>query len=194
MPELQSYVACFAAASADTKFGLNLTCFSAGTKHQAKMHAHNSTIHRLFSLPFVHPLLLTPSFRAWAGKSSDINYYLNSHHIDVHNWMVSHMAHPTRVTALAATGARALGGGGGAAGCSLLPAPVNLHAVLLAKQCAACYSCNTCAGVCSFLRLFCLPALLLSLPLPAVLLPSAPPIPKKTWPETLVHICIRRCC
>jgi hypothetical protein len=43
--------------------------------------------------------------RSWAGKSSDINFYLNSHHIDVHNWMVSHMAHPTRVTALAATGA-----------------------------------------------------------------------------------------
>jgi D-galacturonate reductase len=42
--------------------------------------------------------------RAWAGKSSDINYYLNSHHIDIHNWFVSHMAHPTRVTALAATG------------------------------------------------------------------------------------------
>jgi len=45
------------------------------------------------------------TFRAWAGKSSDINFYLNSHHIDVHNWMVSHMSHPTRVTALAATGA-----------------------------------------------------------------------------------------
>lgn len=44
------------------------------------------------------------TFRAWAGKSSDINYYLNSHHIDVHNWMVSHMSHPTKVTALAATG------------------------------------------------------------------------------------------
>jgi hypothetical protein len=46
------------------------------------------------------------TFRAWAGKSSDINYYLNSHHIDVHNWMVSHMSHPTKVTALAATGVR----------------------------------------------------------------------------------------
>jgi D-galacturonate reductase len=44
------------------------------------------------------------TFKAWAGKSSDINYYLNSHHIDVHNWMVSHMSHPTKVTALAATG------------------------------------------------------------------------------------------
>ncbi|KAF8062958.1 ydgJ [Scenedesmus sp. PABB004] len=44
------------------------------------------------------------TFRAWAGRSSDINFYLNSHHIDIHNWFVGHAAHPTRVTALAATG------------------------------------------------------------------------------------------
>jgi predicted dehydrogenase len=44
------------------------------------------------------------TFRAWAGKSSDINYYLNSHHIDIHNWCVSHMAYPVRVTASACTG------------------------------------------------------------------------------------------
>eukprot|EP00879_Flechtneria_rotunda_P032041 GHRR01035190.1.p1 GENE.GHRR01035190.1~~GHRR01035190.1.p1 ORF type:complete len:274 (+),score=103.00 GHRR01035190.1:243-1064(+) len=44
------------------------------------------------------------TFRAWAGKSSDINYYLNSHHIDIHNWLVGHAAHPTRVTAMASTG------------------------------------------------------------------------------------------
>ena len=29
---------------------------------------------------------------------------LNSHHIDIHNWSVSHMAHPVRVQAVAATG------------------------------------------------------------------------------------------
>lgn len=44
------------------------------------------------------------TFRSWAGLSSDINYYLNSHHIDIHNWFVAHSSHPTRVTALAATG------------------------------------------------------------------------------------------
>lgn len=26
------------------------------------------------------------TFKAWAGKSSDISYYLNSHHVDVHVW------------------------------------------------------------------------------------------------------------
>ena len=28
------------------------------------------------------------TFKAWAGKSSDISYYLNSHHIDFHEWAV----------------------------------------------------------------------------------------------------------
>jgi D-galacturonate reductase len=28
------------------------------------------------------------TFKAWAGKSSDISYYLNSHHIDYHEWCV----------------------------------------------------------------------------------------------------------
>ena len=27
---------------------------------------------------------LLDTFKAWAGKSSDISYYLNSHHIDFH--------------------------------------------------------------------------------------------------------------
>lgn len=26
------------------------------------------------------------TFRAWAGKSSDISYYLNSHHVDFQEW------------------------------------------------------------------------------------------------------------
>lgn len=44
------------------------------------------------------------TFRAWAGKSSDISYYLNAHHIDFHNWAIGHRATPESVTALAATG------------------------------------------------------------------------------------------
>jgi D-galacturonate reductase len=44
------------------------------------------------------------TFRGWAGRSSDINYYLNSHHIDIHNWMAGHSARPVRVAALAASG------------------------------------------------------------------------------------------
>ena len=44
------------------------------------------------------------TFRAWAGKSSDISYYLNAHHIDFHVWSVATWAKPMRVRALAATG------------------------------------------------------------------------------------------
>ena len=44
------------------------------------------------------------TFRSWAGKSSDISYYLNAHHIDFHNWSVGHMAWPVSVYATAATG------------------------------------------------------------------------------------------
>lgn len=50
------------------------------------------------------------TFRAWAGKSSDISYYLNSHHIDFHVWACSHFAKPICVRGLASTGvAHALG-------------------------------------------------------------------------------------
>ncbi|MEM0964570.1 MAG: Gfo/Idh/MocA family oxidoreductase [Verrucomicrobiota bacterium] len=44
------------------------------------------------------------TFRAWAGKSSDISYYLNAHHIDFHNWAIGHRAKPVAVTAHGATG------------------------------------------------------------------------------------------
>merc|ERR1711992_294923 len=44
------------------------------------------------------------TFSAWAGKSSDISYYLNSHHIDFHEWAISDKARPIRVTAMAAKG------------------------------------------------------------------------------------------
>ena len=44
------------------------------------------------------------TFKAWAGKSSDISYYLNSHHIDVHCWAMEGKARPTRVVASGSTG------------------------------------------------------------------------------------------
>ncbi|KAJ9629953.1 hypothetical protein H2203_002338 [Taxawa tesnikishii (nom. ined.)] len=43
------------------------------------------------------------TFKAWAGKDSDISYYLNSHHIDVNESMVPSYR-PTKVTASASTG------------------------------------------------------------------------------------------
>lgn len=44
------------------------------------------------------------TFRAWAGKSSDISYYLNSHHVDFHEWCVENTSRPVQVTACASTG------------------------------------------------------------------------------------------
>ncbi|YCM42349.1 Gfo/Idh/MocA family oxidoreductase [Verrucomicrobiaceae bacterium 227] len=50
------------------------------------------------------------SFRAWAGKSSDISYYLNTHHIDFHCWTQQGLARPLSVTASASNGvAREMG-------------------------------------------------------------------------------------
>ncbi|SPO19821.1 probable NAD binding Rossmann fold oxidoreductase [Ustilago trichophora] len=44
------------------------------------------------------------TFKAWAGRDSDISYYLNSHHIDICLWMTQGRAIPTRVTASASAG------------------------------------------------------------------------------------------
>ncbi|KAL3928902.1 MAG: hypothetical protein SGARI_004902, partial [Bacillariaceae sp.] len=44
------------------------------------------------------------TFKAWAGKSSDISYYLNSHHIDWSEWTLAGIARPVRVTSTASTG------------------------------------------------------------------------------------------
>ncbi|KAF8328129.1 NAD(P)-binding protein [Cantharellus anzutake] len=44
------------------------------------------------------------TFKAWAGKDSDISYYLSSHHIDIHTWIMGDSGYPTRVTASASSG------------------------------------------------------------------------------------------
>lgn len=44
------------------------------------------------------------TFRAWAGVSSDISYYLNAHHIDFHVWAMQGIAKPITVTAIASSG------------------------------------------------------------------------------------------
>lgn len=44
------------------------------------------------------------TFRAWAGRSSDISYYLNSHHVDFHCWSLQGLAIPVHVTASASKG------------------------------------------------------------------------------------------
>jgi len=45
------------------------------------------------------------TFKAWAGKDSDISYYLNSHHVDICEWMVADAGwRPTTVRASASLG------------------------------------------------------------------------------------------
>jgi D-galacturonate reductase len=44
------------------------------------------------------------TFKAWAGKSSDISYYLNSHHVDWSEWTLAGIARPIRVTATSSSG------------------------------------------------------------------------------------------
>lgn len=50
------------------------------------------------------PKFQLETFRYWAGKSSDISYYLNSHHIDIHCWSMDGKGKPLKVTASGATG------------------------------------------------------------------------------------------
>jgi len=50
------------------------------------------------------------TFKAWAGKSSDISYYLNSHHVDFTEWVFHGKARPVRVAAHSSSGvAKSLG-------------------------------------------------------------------------------------
>ena len=42
--------------------------------------------------------------KAWAGIGSDISYYLNSHHIDLHVWAMQGKARCVSVRAIATTG------------------------------------------------------------------------------------------
>ena len=57
-----------------------------------------------FSSYMSQPKSQLDTFRAWAGKSSDISYYLNAHHVDFNVWAVSRFARPLSVHASAATG------------------------------------------------------------------------------------------
>ena len=72
-------------------------------------------IRRLGDFSFLNSYMSQPkqqleSFRNWAGKSSDISYYLNAHHVDFNAWAVDGIARPVSVSALASTGvATALG-------------------------------------------------------------------------------------
>lgn len=71
--------------------------------------ARNRINTKLGDFGFFHSFMSQPkfqleTFKAWAGKSSDISYYLNSHHIDIHAWSMQGLATPTSLVASGATG------------------------------------------------------------------------------------------
>ncbi len=57
-----------------------------------------------FSSYMSQPKSQLDTFRTWAGKSSDISYYLNAHHIDFNVWAVKGQFCPVSVTANASRG------------------------------------------------------------------------------------------
>jgi len=58
----------------------------------------------LFHSYMSQPKSQLDTFRQWAGKSSDISYYLNAHHVDFHAWSVADRAFPVSVFATRSTG------------------------------------------------------------------------------------------
>lgn len=50
------------------------------------------------------PKFQLSTFSGWAGKSSDISYYLNAHHVDFLEWSVYGRARPVQVVGTASTG------------------------------------------------------------------------------------------
>jgi D-galacturonate reductase len=71
----------------------------------ARHEAHTLGSFNYFYSYMSQPKPQLSTFTAWAGKDSDISYYLNSHHVDVCASMVTPLGwQPTRVTASASTG------------------------------------------------------------------------------------------
>lgn len=70
----------------------------------AKVRAATLGEFNFFNAWMSQPKSQLETFKAWAGKDSDISYYLSSHHIDICCWILQGKAVPTRVMASAATG------------------------------------------------------------------------------------------
>jgi D-galacturonate reductase len=58
----------------------------------------------LFQAFMSQPKKQLATFAGWAGVSSDISFYLNSHHVDYHCWCMQGVATPISVCASASTG------------------------------------------------------------------------------------------
>jgi D-galacturonate reductase len=98
----------------DTHFEIALTCINRGmhvmvtkpivqTLEHQKILAKAAAENNVLVAVEVHKHQLD-TFKAWAGKSSDISYYLNSHHVDFSEWTLAGIARPVRVTATGSSG------------------------------------------------------------------------------------------
>ncbi|KAH9946699.1 NAD-P-binding protein [Amylocystis lapponica] len=79
----------------------NVVCFVEHHKRfdpvysDAKARAATLGEFNFFNAWMSQPKSQLETFRAWAGKDSDISYYLSSHHIDIHCWIMQDKAVPT---------------------------------------------------------------------------------------------------
>jgi D-galacturonate reductase len=88
----------------------NVVCFVEHHKRydpaygDARVRARELGEFNFFNAWMSQPKSQLETFQAWAGKDSDISYYLSSHHIDICCWILQDKAVPTRVVASAASG------------------------------------------------------------------------------------------
>merc|ERR1719273_2210538 len=72
--------------------------------NDARMRIQKLGKFNFFTSYMSQPKFQLETFRAWAGLGSDISYYLNSHHIDLHVWAMQDKARCTSVRAVASEG------------------------------------------------------------------------------------------
>jgi predicted dehydrogenase len=116
------------------------------------------------------------TFAGWAGISSDISFYLNSHHVDYHCWCMQGIARPVTVSASASTGVAAAALGRDCADSITLM--VQWRSEASGNLGVATYTASWTASPSDVHRLACLPAHLLqisSFAQPAALLLQRPP-------------------
>jgi len=70
----------------------------------ARMRIQKLGDFNFFTSYMSQPKFQLETFKAWAGLGSDISYYLNSHHIDLHVWAMQGKARCVSVQAVASNG------------------------------------------------------------------------------------------
>jgi len=70
----------------------------------ARMRIQKLGEFNFFTSYMSQPKFQLETFKAWAGLGSDISYYLNSHHIDLHVWAMQDKARCISVRAVASEG------------------------------------------------------------------------------------------